>query len=210
MSYYSSSKNICPGVIEGSALDGLRHRVAICVRRVLDSSKKNITKENTTIFLSNINPELKPPFVFISATTSQVEAIVRDLIIKKIDDRSCFARVRCKIIIPLDIVFEDDRGERGRATSQICIDEDIIMFVPQASIFPFEVVASASVTCTNGIFESSDSLRVTACITLITKVVAQTDLLIPSYGFCPSPRAVDFREEVCNDFFDLPLYPSGR
>jgi len=50
----------------------------------------------------------------------------------------------------------------------------------------------------------------TACVTLITKVVADTDLLLPTYGYCRVPDAVDYENQVCNKFFELPLYPSGR
>jgi len=47
-------------------------------------------------------------------------------------------------------------------------------------------------------------------MTVITKVVADTDLLVPAYGICPAPKAVDFEQEASKEFFDLPLYPQGR
>jgi hypothetical protein len=94
--------------------------------------------------------------------------------------------------------------------SEIVVPEDIVMYVPEASMFPFEIVACASCNCAAGAFDADGNCNVTACMTVITKVIAETDLLVPAYGYCPTPTAVDYEEQICNRFFDLPMYPSGK
>ena len=44
-------------------------------------------------------------------------------------------------------------------------------------------------------------------MTVILKVLAQVEILIPSYGFCPIPPCEEFAENVCDEFFSLPLFP---
>jgi len=150
------------------------------------------------------------PLAFQTAKSTQIEGNVSGLKVTRLEGRPCFARIECDVTVPLKVNYRCDEGIDHMADSSITVHEDIVMYVPEASVFPFEVVASASCNAPNGRFEDDQNFTCTACITIITKVVAETDLLIPAYGFCPSPKAVDFESEVCNKFFDLPLYPSGR
>jgi len=199
-----------PGVIEGNALSGLRHRVAVCVERVLDSCIKQETAERARLRLSGITPENpQPPFRFTSAQSSQAEAQVTDLTLTRLE-RPDFARVTCNVSIPMRVDFEDSRGEKFLARTKMTVAEDVILYVPRSSIFPFEVKATASANCAEGKIVGEFSLIATVCYTIITKVTADTDLLVPAYGFCRIPSAVDYTREECNEIFDLPLYPSGK
>jgi len=83
------------------------------------------------------------------------------------------------------------------------------MFVPGESIFPFEVLATASANAPSGHVQNG-SICITLCATAITKVVTETDLLVPTYGISIAPPSVNFREDACKEFFDLPLYPRGN
>ena len=234
MSFYNArGDGVFPGLVNGNPTTGLRHRVAVCVERVLDSCMKQDTAEDTKLHLSirhcarnahsdseqarsNPDPKSTPsplpekPYKFISAGSFQSAAQVTDLVVTRLSERPEFARVKCTVTIPMHVTVEDSKGERLTFDSCMSVAQDVILFVPKNSIFPFEVKAVAAVNCTSGKMSGEHTCIVTACYTIITKVVASTDLLIPTYGFCPSPKAVDFSKEECNDFFDLPLYPSGR
>jgi len=35
------------------------------------------------------------------------------------------------------------------------------------------------------------------------------DIMIPTYGFCDIPPAEEFAENVCDEFFSLPLFPQS-
>ena len=49
--------------------------------------------------------------------------------------------------------------------------------------------------------------RLTVCVTIILKVLAQVEILVPSYGFCTIPPCEEFADSVCDEFFSLPLFP---
>jgi len=210
MSYYSNKGNISPGAIDGNALDGLRTRVSISVKRVLDSCSKQLSLENTNLVLDCVPPALAQPCVVLSAASTQVAAYLTDLRVARLEERPCFARVRCKVTVPLKVAYKDASGDEHLADSQITLPQDIVMYVPEASVFPFEIVAVASCNCMSARFTETSTINCTACLTIIIKVVAETDLLVPTYGYCPSPKAIDFEAQVCNKFFELPLYPSGK
>jgi len=210
MSYYSSRDNIAPGPIEGNASDGLRTRVAISVRRVLDSCSKQLSLDSARLDLKNIKPTVPTPYTFTSAASTQVSATITELRVTRLDERPCFARVRCNVVVPLKVLFKDSNCDEHSTDSQIAIPQDVVMYVPEASVFPYEIVAAASCNCMTGKFDNACECYVSAYLTVIIKVVAETDLLVPAYGYCPSPKAVDFEQQAGNKFFDLPLYPSGK
>ena len=213
MSFYNSRQAaVYPGPIAGDALCGLRHRVAVSVERVLDSCIKQGTAENVRLCLCDISPpNPSPPFKFVGAHSLRPAAIVSDVSIARLKERPEFARVKCTVTIPLRVDLEDLKGEQFTAESRISVAEDVVLFVPKNSIFPFEVKATAAITDASASGKiSDDSVTASICYTIITKIIADTDLMIPCYGFCPTPHAVDFEKCECNEFFDLPLYPSGK
>ena len=200
-----------PGTIEGNPTTGLRHRVAVCIERVLDSCMKQENAENTTLILSNISPTSpKSPYKFISAVSTKTAVVVSDLAMDRLEGRPEFSRIRCFVTIPLCVTFEDSSGQKHTAESHMNVGVDVILYVPKDSIFPFEVKATAAINCQNGKASGDNAFVVTASYTLIIKITATTDLLLPTYGFCQTPRAVDFQQDERNEYFDLPLYPSGR
>ena len=204
MSFFSNNNNIHPGRMDGSPTHGLRHRAAICVERVLDSGMKQEKCEGIVLC-----HQFPADATFITANSTHRPAEVSDLTITRIQDRPTFARVRCNVTIPMEVEYKCKEGKTHTAKSELCVKQDMILFVPQASVFPFEVKAVAGVNCPSGVI-SDDGATVTACITTIIKIVAQTDLLIPTYGFMPIPQAIEFEKSECKDYFDLPLFPSGR
>jgi len=210
MSFFSDNNNISPGRVEGNATAGLRHRVAVCVERVLDCALKQEKRDNVTLVLcAPAPPDTQKPPTFVSASSTSANARVTDLTIARIEERPAFARVKCTVTIPMTVCYEAG-GEKQTTNGEIKTHNDVILYVPNASIFPFEVKCTASVNAPTGSFGADGGLTVTACITLVTKITAESDLLIPTYGFVPAPRAVDYERSECKDYFDLPLYPSGK
>ena len=53
-----------------------------------------------------------------------------------------------------------------------------------------------------------DVITLEGCVLLIIKVVADTELLVPSYGYCQIPPCQEFSQNVCEGFFEMPLFPS--
>jgi len=210
MSFFQANVRDRPGPIVGDPCKGLCHRVAISSRRVLDSALCKDTNEGVTLLLANIPRDVEP-ITFVEAVTMSPVPTMSDLKITRVPERPTFARVQCKLTIPLSVEFEDAQRIRHTATSQCISDYDVVMFVPRESIFPFEISSTCGVQSTTGTIDAvSQTATATICITTSLKVIAETDLLIPVYGFAPTPCAVLYHHDACKNFFELPLFPTSN
>ncbi|MCL2756203.1 MAG: hypothetical protein FWE45_04110 [Firmicutes bacterium] len=212
MSFYADRRHPRPGPIPCNPLHacGLHHRVAIEARRILDSAIRKETLEDVPLVINERT--LPPPVRFISATTTQTAAPISNIAISRIKERPAFARVSCDVITPLSVCFECEQGVRYTGTSQVSCHHDIVLYVPeQDSIFPFEVVAQTSASAPVGDVDLTRGLiYATICSTAVIKVVTESDLLVPVFGHAPPGNAITFKEDVCKEFFELPLYPMGK
>lgn len=211
MSFFScrdSSK--VPGPICGSALNGLNERACILCHRVFDSGIVQKDSISTTLELSNQTPEdFTPPLTYVSGGSVGSDPVLQDVVITRIADRPNFARVQGNAVVPVQISYTDANGVAGSGFSTITLPFDIILFVPQDSLIPFEIQASARVTLPIGEWNGGLSFTVTGCANLVIRVVVKAQILVPTYGYCLIPAATEFNDDVCRGFFDLPLYPSG-
>lgn len=212
MSFFSNfSSDHCPGTISGNPLNGLCEKVCIQAEKIFDAGIIQTRLENNTLELHDFMPECPTyPLTFISARSISAKGIVSNVSVDRNIEGQC-ARVQATVTIPLEVVFTDACGKEGKARSEIVLNEDVIMFVPPASIMPFTVTAVASCIVPEGTFNScGNTFSVNACVTCILKVAMQVELLVPSYGYCAIPPAQEFSQEVCSGFFELPLYPQGK
>jgi hypothetical protein len=213
MSFYSlqnADTQICPGSIRGEVTCGLIERVCIQVKKVYDACIQQERKENISICLCHIEPAcVQPvgPLEFVSCRSSGTKGKLKDLTIQRLPERENFARVRCFVEIPVDVVFTDQNQNEFSGKGIICVLKDVILYVPDESIIPFFVDNIVSAVCVTGTYTGQTCFNITACITIILKIVAEVDLLIPAYGFCRIPPCEEFSENVCDEFFGLPIFP---
>jgi len=209
MSFFNDQRNIRPGPI-GDPLCGLDHRVAIQATRILDSAMTRLNNHKEVVKLLDLPSDLEFPLKILGARSVQACADLTDLRVSRLNNRRNFARVRADLCFPITVDVEDANGKCITACADVKENLDVVMFVPTSSVFPFQVVAQSAMTCSEGSCLGSGTVELVVCMTLITKVVSDVDLLIPTYGICPSPIASCFTDEVCREFFDLPLFPKGK
>ncbi len=198
-----------PGPITGNPLNGLCEKVCIQVNKVFDACIKQVTEEEVTLVLRNpMPPNPVSPLTFISARNVTSRGEIVGLTVSRLDDRPKYARVQCDIVIPLEVIYVDANGIEGKAYAEMTVEEDVILHVPEESIIPFMVEAVCGVVCPEGGY-TGGSFEVTACVTLILKVVVEVELLVPSYGYCPIPPCQEYNQELCATYFEMPLYPGG-
>ncbi len=212
MSFFSNfSSDRCPGTITGNPLNGLCEKVCIQAEKIFDAGIIQTRLENYSVALENpvpTNPTY--PLTFISARSVSGQVTVSNLSVERQTD-GCNARIQVTVNIPLEVVYVDAAGVEGKATSSLTLNEDVLMFVPPASVMPFTVTAVASCVSPEGTFnEAAGAFVISACVTCILKVSMQVELLVPSYGYCAIPPAQEYSHEVCSGFFELPLYPQGK
>ncbi|MCI8499761.1 MAG: hypothetical protein HFE28_04040 [Clostridia bacterium] len=210
MSFFSNfSSDHCPGTISGNPLNGLCEKVCIQAEKIFDAGIIQTRLENYAVTLIDPPDESTYPLTFVSAR-SVGAATVSNVTVDRQSD-GCNARVQATVTVPMEIVYVDNAGRDGKATGNIVLTEDVIMYVPPASVMPFTVTAVASCVSPEGTFNpETGAFMLSACVTCILKVSMQVELLVPSYGYCAIPPAQEYSHEVCTGFFELPLYPQGK
>lgn len=206
-SYKNANPNCCPGTISGSALDGLQEKVCVQVKRVYDSAmtQEQLTKQTVTITsYAQVNNTCTcnacgcqetqetipptsapvPPITFESCRSTTTEGNIRNLTVDRLCDRPCFARVRATIDIPIDILFVDSRCVEYIGKATISVNRDVLLSIPDESIVPYTLESMVSAICVSGTYLGNNQFKMTICVTTILKVLAEAEILIPSYGYC--------------------------
>lgn len=199
-----------PGAIRGNASSGLCEKTCIQVDKIFDACMSRSQTESVELTLDNVTPAsgLTEPYTFISARSQGAAASVTDLTMTDLPDIPGCSRVQCNIVIPVQVIFTDADGKQGSATSSVVVTKDVVLRTPQPSLMPYKVEAAASVVSTVGTYDAgNDTFTVTACITVILKVIMPVQLLVPSYGYCYIPPCREYNTQECEGVFELPLYP---
>jgi hypothetical protein len=164
--------------------------------------------EGVHINVTNISPPCPvKPLTFVSCKSTSSKGTITDLQIERIVEREHFARVKATVEIPIEVIFLDDNDEEYIGEATITVHKDVILYVPNDSIVPFEVDNLVSAICVSGVYLRGTCFVITVCVTVILKIVAEVCLLIPAYGFCRIPPCEEFAENVCDEFFGLPIFP---
>ncbi len=212
MSFFSNfNQDRCPCQISGNPLNGLCEKVCIEVNKVFDACMKQTQEEGVVLPLTNNNPANPAlPLTFLSAKSLSTQGTITALQVDRLSDRPNFARVQATISIPVEVLYVDANGVQGMAQSTATISEDVILFVPEPSIIPYEVSAVVSLISSEGVYSGVNTFTINSCVTVILKIVMQVQLLIPSYGYCNVPPCQEYSQEICSGFFELPLFPNNN
>ncbi len=212
MSFYTDAR---PGIYPGqttNAMNGLCERICIQTTKVFDACMLQAQIEDYALTLTNFNPaDPTTPLTFVSGNSTGGQATVSGLTITRFDDRPNFARVQATVNIPVTVTYTDANNVAGTATGTIAVNQDVIMYVPQPSLTPIDVIAFGSAVISQGTYNpTTGGFTISACVTAILKVVAVVDVLVPSYGYCPIPPCTPYTgEEACPGVFEMPLYPTA-
>ena len=212
MSFFSGNRGCCtPGAINGNPLNGICEKVCIHTEKVFDSCLKNLQENNISVTVSGFDPaDPAQPLTFVSATCVANETTIENLVIDRFEDKPCFARVTGNVVVPVQVSYTDANGVAGVATGNVTIPQDVVLFVPQPSIIQFRLVAFANCVTPQGEYAGNNVFNLTSCLTIILKVVADADIMVPSYGYCQIPPCQEYTQDVCTGFFELPLYPQTQ
>ena len=212
MSFYSNfQSDKCPGAITGNPINGLCEKVCIQAEKIFDACIKQSRIENYALAITDLDPaDPTAPLIFVSARSLTAEATVTGLTIDRQQDKRC-ARVQATVTVPVEVLYTDAAGVEGSATGTVSIPVDVLLYIPAPSIIPFSVSAVASVVAPEGTFVSTtEGFTVSLCVTVILRVSMPVEILVPSYGYCVIPPAQEYSQEVCEGFFELPLYPQSK
>lgn len=212
MSFFSNfQSDKCPGSVNGNPLNGLCEKVCIQVQKIFDAGIKQIQLENYVITLDEAPPATSYPLTFVSARSTTSEGVISNLNVERVADKPGCARVQATVGIPIEVIYTDASGAEGMSTATISVNQDVLLYVPAPSIMPYRVTAEVSAISADGTFNAeTGEFTISVCVTVIMKIALDVQLLVPAYGYCVIPPAQEYSQEVCADFFELPLYPQGK
>ena len=222
-SYKNANSTQCPSSLSANeVLSGLNERICIQVQRVYDSClyQEQLSSQRVTLVSYGLVPcghneqseacsQPVMPITFESCRSTTTEGVIRNLSVERLCDRPCFARVRCQIDVPIDILFTDANGREYIGRGIVTVDRDVLLSIPDESIVPYSIEAMVSAICVSGTYVGNNIFELEVCVTAILKVLAKVEILVPSYGFCEVPPCEEFADSVCDEFFSLPLFPQA-
>ena len=198
----------CPGSINGNPLNGLCEKVCVQTTKIFDACMLQ-TSVDSAVTLTNLTPATPTlPLTFVSGSSTSNVGTVTSLSVTPIADRPGLSRVTVSIAIPVQIAYTDANGVAGVGTGSVTVSQDVIMCVPTGSVISPVIAATVSMAAPRGTYVADYTFNVTSCVTVILKVQADVNLLIPSYGYCKIPQCTEFSQDACQGVFDLPLFPS--
>ena len=228
-SYKNSNAAHCPCTLTGNeVLNGLNEKVCIQVQRVYDSclQQEQLSEQRVTLVsyglvpgcgcgvtsdqaADGVNTQPNMPITFESCRSTTTEGAIRNLSVERLCDRPCFARVRGQIDVPIDILFSDSTCREYIGRGVVTVDKDVLLSIPDESIVPYTIEAMVSAICVSGTYVGNNVFELEICVTVVLKVLAKVEILVPSYGFCDVPPCEEFADSVCDEFFSLPLFPQA-
>ncbi len=203
----NSTLDRCPGNINGNPINGLCEKVCVQTTKIFDACMMQQSIENT-VTLTNLSTTPTQPLTFVSGSTTTSQGTITALTITPIADRQGLSRVQATIEIPIQVAYLDANGAAGTGTASLSIAQDVIMCVPTGSVLAPSIAATVNVSVPRGTYVGENTFTITSCVTIILKVQADVNLLIPSYGYCKIPQCTEFSQDVCQGVFDLPLFPT--
>lgn len=193
-------------------------RVCIQAKKVFDACMRQTTNEEITVVVTSVDDSAVEPLTFISGRSVSSQGVVSNLSVERLPDRPQYGRVRCDVTIPVQITYYDATNAIFTGVGSVTLAEDVVMFLPEASVIPYEVEATVSLVCPQGRAgetsvvsgERRHEFIVITCNTVILKIVANADIIVPTYGYAVIPPAQDYANTECSRFFEMPLFPQSQ
>ena len=138
-------------------------------------------------------------WTFESCRSSTTRGAISDLTIDRLCDRPQYGRVRANISVPIDVLFIDAACQEWMGQATLTVAKDVLLAIPDESIVPFRVESLVSAICVSGSYIGDRKFQITICVTIVLKIIAEVEVMIPSYGFCEIPPAEEFAENVCDE-----------
>ena len=208
--------NIVPVLPSGCACGNSRPCACNCSGNectcACNSCSQPITHDEAVENAANSPRPLPQPcgaWSFESCRSSTIKGNISNLSIERMCDRPQFARVKCNVDVPIDILFTDQNCQEWMGQSTITVSKDVLLCIPEESIIPFTLESLVSAICVSGSYIGSCTFEITICVSVVLKVLAEVDIMVPTYGFCEIPPCEEFAESVCDEFFSLPLFPQS-
>ena len=180
-------------------------KVVVNTVRVFDACMQQFSEENATLTVEFATGT--PPYTFISGQNTATT--ISNQVITPIEHSPC-SRVQLSLTIPMVINAIDSTGLEVVGTATVVASKDVILRLPSDALTPAVVDAVSTVVVLDGVFTNETTLICTLCYTIVVKIIANVDLVLPTAGYPLIPECEDYSEDVCASVFNQSLYPHSR
>ncbi len=182
-------------------------KVCVEVRRIFDACIQKKSVENARLAVCFPTPG-NTIAENVESVTNNGPCVISDLTITPLPNSAC-SRVRYTLTIPISVVKEEC-GRVVTGTTSFTLQQDLLLKIPASSVLiPVEIQAVCNVTGLNGVLSDS-VLTCTLCISIITKVYADVIISIPTFGYPCIPPCQEFEEDICEEVFNRPIFPTAN
>ncbi len=196
------SRNSC-----SSRLCNTRNNV--CEKTCIEVDKVfDVCKQQRSVpFNLTVTFSAPPDGYTITSFLNSGQGVMTGLTITPVEN-SQFSRVRYTLSIPIIILATNSVGMQITGTATMIINQDLLLRVPSGAIVVPEIKTIVAVEGARSQITSPTTVVGEACVTIITKVVADVILVIPSYGYPRIRTCEEFNEDVCTAVFNrTTLFP---
>ena len=192
MSFCNNNQDRCPGNINGNPMNGLCEKVCVQTTKIFDACMMQASTD-ATVTVTDLTPASPTdPLTYVSGKSTTNVGTIDTLTVTPIQDKPGLSRVTTTVNIPIQINYTDANGTAGTGTGTVSVPLDVIMCVPTGSVITPTIAATVNLSSTIGTYVGNNAFTITCCITVILKVQADVNILIPSYGYCRIPPCTEF------------------
>ncbi|TZE82266.1 hypothetical protein [Calorimonas adulescens] len=193
---------IVPGPVEPGQVPDPTEIACIITDKVYDACSQRVCID--TIPAIPFIPTISTPIEF-GGCRDFVITVPAGFSVTPIPDRDGFSRVMGTFQVSFNVVLSNTVTN----TTQLIpvtttFDKDVVLYVPQPS--PANIRFEAMAECLFGRVNPINTIDVIIGVFVIIKSAITVQLLIPAYGFCPTPpECEEFPTNVCEQFMTAPF-----
>ena len=176
-------------------------KTCVEVKRVFDACMQQ-RSINTTL---TVDFGSETPTSILSLNNSG-ESSVTSLAVTPIPG-TCTSRVSYTLTTPITVTGTNSAGTTITGNSSLSFDMDIVLKIPQDGVIAPQIEATVVIVGLQNSVTSGNTVTTNACVTIITKVVADVILVIPSYGYPILPPCQEYTQDICSGVFNTPVFP---
>ncbi|SHF40461.1 hypothetical protein SAMN02746089_01850 [Caldanaerobius fijiensis DSM 17918] len=198
------SLQVVPGPVEPGQFPEPTEIVCIVADKVYDACSQRICLDNiATSVLVPLVGKTNPQFDRCENIT--ITLLPPGFTVTPLPDRPGFVRIQATFQVTYDIVVKYSDGTEQIVTgTPTTFTKDIVLYLPEPD--PNNVKFEAKAECLFGRVNTDNTINVIIGIFIILKAVITVQLLIPSFGFCPTPpECEEFPANVCDEFMHRPF-----
>lgn len=171
-------------------------RMVVSVKRVFDGCR--LQDENVNIALST-EESIPSDATFVSARIIGSELTNYSI---SSGGGEC-SRVVGDILTRMAVTYESG-GRLFTVSARHTESVSVRLRLPSQSIVPYNIVVESAISVGSGVVVNESVVTVSGCFLRIIKVVADVDILVPTYGYCSYPPSTG---GVCSAFTNRVVFP---